>query len=120
MGMNTNSNLHQQQQQQSQQPPSSVSNHTNNTNASSSAAQQQHHSAASRAATPQMSTPLSSAAILAACQVTPGSEYILCKILLHDTVHKTYKLADEDVESNKSKFFPRGFCTGVVLFFYAF
>ena len=67
-----------------------------NVNAShlNSTAQQQQQR---RAATPQMS------ASLAACQVTPESEYILCKILFHDVVHKMYKLADEDTESNKSK-----------------
>jgi hypothetical protein len=43
--------------------------------------------------------------LYAACQITPGSEYILCKILFHDTFHKTFKLCDEDIEStNKSKY----------------
>ena len=121
MGMNPNSNLYQ-QHQQSQQSSALSSHHMSNhpsatyANSSSSAAQQQqqqqpHPTAFHRAATPQMSNPslLSSAVVgassqLAACQVTPGSEYILCKILLHDTIHEIYKLADEDVESNKSKF----------------
>ena len=41
---------------------------------------------------------------LAACQVTPGSEWILAKVIEHDPHTGMYKLADEDVESNKSKF----------------
>jgi hypothetical protein len=41
---------------------------------------------------------------LAACQVTPGSEWILAKVLSYDATTGTYKLADEDVESNKGKF----------------
>lgn len=103
MGVNTNLNPHHQQPQSQQQQSSAalssnMANHTNVNNTSSVT------TAAFRAATPQMSTPLSSTASLAACQVTPGSEYILCKILLHDIVQKTYKLADEDIESNKSKF----------------
>ena len=103
LGVNTNFHA---QHQQSQLLPamSSVPNHGNiggASNAHNSTAQQQQQ-AAFRAATPQISS--SSVVSLAACQVTPGSEFILCKILFHDTVHKTYKLADEDVESNKSKF----------------
>lgn len=43
---------------------------------------------------------------LAACQVTPGSEWILAKVLHHDPNTGVYKLADEDVESNKSAFRP--------------
>lgn len=39
---------------------------------------------------------------LAACQVSPGSEWILAKVLHHDPNTGIYKLADEDVESNKS------------------
>ena len=39
---------------------------------------------------------------LAACQVTPGSEWILAKVIQHDPVAGQYALADEDVESNKS------------------
>jgi hypothetical protein len=38
---------------------------------------------------------------LAACQVTPGSEWILAKVIQHDPVSGMYKLADEDVESDK-------------------
>jgi len=38
---------------------------------------------------------------LAACQVSPGSEWILAKVLHHDPNTGIYKLADEDVESNK-------------------
>ena len=38
---------------------------------------------------------------MAACQVTPGSEWILAKVLHHDVATGMYKLADEDVESNK-------------------
>ena len=38
---------------------------------------------------------------LAACQVSPGSEWILAKIIEFDDVNGTYKLADEDMESNK-------------------
>ena len=40
---------------------------------------------------------------LAACQVTPGSEWILAKVIRHDPGAGIYTLADEDVESNKSK-----------------
>lgn len=40
---------------------------------------------------------------LAAAQVTPGSEWILAKVLHHDPSTGMYKLADEDIESNKSK-----------------
>lgn len=42
---------------------------------------------------------------LAACQVTPGSEWILAKVIQHDPTTGIYKLADEDVESNKSTLF---------------
>eukprot|EP00977_Amphora_coffeiformis_P016697 scaffold5237_cov179-Amphora_coffeaeformis.AAC.10 len=35
---------------------------------------------------------------MAACQVTPGSEWILAKVLQHDTSTGMYKLADEDIE----------------------
>jgi hypothetical protein len=45
---------------------------------------------------------------LAACQVTPGSEWILAKVIQHDPVSGMYKLADEDVESDKGLF---GICT---------
>jgi hypothetical protein len=38
---------------------------------------------------------------LAACQVTPGSEWILAKVIHHDPITSMYKLLDEDVESNK-------------------
>lgn len=38
---------------------------------------------------------------LAACQVSPGSEWILAKVLQHDPTTGMYRLADEDVESNK-------------------
>lgn len=41
---------------------------------------------------------------LAACQVTPGSEWILAKVIQHDPATGMYKLSDEDVESNKSTF----------------
>jgi hypothetical protein len=41
---------------------------------------------------------------LAACQVTPGSEWILAKVIQHDPVSGMYKLADEDVESDKGLF----------------
>ena len=41
---------------------------------------------------------------LAACQVSPGSEWILAKVLNHDPKTGIYELADEDVESNKSKY----------------
>jgi hypothetical protein len=39
---------------------------------------------------------------LAACQVTPGSEWILAKVVQQDMSTGMYKLADEDVESKKS------------------
>jgi hypothetical protein len=39
---------------------------------------------------------------LAACQPTPNSEWILAKVLHHDPMTGVYKLADEDVESDKS------------------
>lgn len=38
---------------------------------------------------------------LAACQVSPGSEWILAKVTHHDPKTGMYKLADEDVESDK-------------------
>lgn len=38
---------------------------------------------------------------LAACQVTPGSEWILAKVLEHDVKNGFYRLADEDVDSQK-------------------
>ena len=41
---------------------------------------------------------------LVACQVTPGSEWILAKIILHDPNTGNYKLADEDSESHKSTY----------------
>ena len=41
---------------------------------------------------------------MAACQVTPGSEWILAKVLHHDVGSGMYKLADEDIESNKSAY----------------
>jgi SGF29 tudor-like domain len=40
---------------------------------------------------------------LAACQVSPGSEWILAKVLQHDPTTGMYRLADEDVESNKGQ-----------------
>jgi hypothetical protein len=40
---------------------------------------------------------------LAACQVTAGSEWLLSKVLEHDPKTGIYKLADEDVESQKSE-----------------
>lgn len=40
---------------------------------------------------------------LAACQIEPGNEWILAKVLQHDPVAGSFKLADEDAESNKSK-----------------
>ena len=40
---------------------------------------------------------------LAAVQVTPGSDWILAKVISHDPSTGFYKLSDEDVESNKSK-----------------
>jgi hypothetical protein len=41
---------------------------------------------------------------LAACQATPGSDWILAKVIQHDPASSLYKLSDEDVESNKSKY----------------
>jgi hypothetical protein len=41
---------------------------------------------------------------LAACQATPGSDWILAKVIQHDPASGMYKLSDEDVESNKSKY----------------
>ncbi len=42
---------------------------------------------------------------LAAIQVTPNSpDWILAKVITHDPNTQMYKLADEDIESNKSKF----------------
>jgi hypothetical protein len=38
---------------------------------------------------------------LAACQITPESEWILAKVVTFDPQTGVYKLADEDVESNK-------------------
>ena len=38
---------------------------------------------------------------LAACQPTPGSEWILGKILGYDTATGLYTISDEDTESNK-------------------
>lgn len=40
---------------------------------------------------------------LAACQPTPGSEWILGKILGYDAATGLYTVADEDTESNKGK-----------------
>lgn len=41
---------------------------------------------------------------LAAIQVTPNSpDWILAKVITHDPNTQMYKLADEDIESNKSK-----------------
>lgn len=40
---------------------------------------------------------------LAACQVVPGSEWILAKIIEYDDVNGSFKLADEDMESNKGE-----------------
>lgn len=39
---------------------------------------------------------------LAACQVTPGSEWILAKVISYD--QEMYTLSDEDVESDKSTY----------------
>ena len=39
---------------------------------------------------------------LAACQVTPGSEWILAKVISYD--QGMYTLSDEDVESDKSTY----------------
>ena len=41
---------------------------------------------------------------LAACQVTPDSEWILSKVIEHDPKSGMYQLADEDIESNKSEY----------------
>ena len=42
---------------------------------------------------------------LAAIQVTPNSpDWILAKVITHDPNTQMYQLADEDIESNKSKF----------------
>jgi hypothetical protein len=40
---------------------------------------------------------------LAACQVTPGSEWLLAKIIEHDRKTGMFHLSDEDFESNKGK-----------------
>lgn len=54
---------------------------------------------------------------MAACQITPNSEWILAKVLHHDVGTGMYKLADEDIESNKSAFRVRqsekSWCLGV-------
>ena len=43
---------------------------------------------------------------LAAIQVTPGSpDWILAKVISFDPQSQLYKLADEDIESNKSTLF---------------
>jgi SGF29 tudor-like domain len=42
--------------------------------------------------------------MLAACQVTSDSEYILCKIISYDAKQKAYQVSDEDIESNKSTY----------------
>jgi hypothetical protein len=44
---------------------------------------------------------------LAACQATQGSDWILAKVIQHDPASGMYKLSDEDVESNKSKYLNR-------------
>jgi hypothetical protein len=110
MGINSNhpQTLSQQQQQQSSSA-SLISSHTNMNASHLHGTNQQppisQPATSFRTSTPQMmSIATSTASLLAACQVTPGSEYILCKVLFHDTVRKTYKLADEDIESNKSTF----------------
>jgi hypothetical protein len=41
---------------------------------------------------------------LAACQATPGSDWILAKVIQHDPASGMYRLSDEDVESNKRKY----------------
>ena len=42
---------------------------------------------------------------LAAIQVMPNSpDWILAKVITHDPNSQMYKLADEDIESNKSKY----------------
>lgn len=44
---------------------------------------------------------------LAAIQVNPGSsDWILAKVMSHDAQTGMYRLSDEDIESNKSKWFP--------------
>jgi hypothetical protein len=44
---------------------------------------------------------------LAAIQVNPGSpDWILAKVISHDAQTGMYRLSDEDIESNKSKWFP--------------
>ena len=104
-GIHTNLHSQHQQSQQALSSSSILSNHTSGgAGHLNSAAQHPPPTAAYRVPTPQTTSSLSSTTSLAACQVTPGSEYILCKILFHDAVHKTYKLADEDIESNKSTF----------------
>lgn len=41
---------------------------------------------------------------LAAVQVTAGSaDWILAKVITHDSLTGMYRLSDEDTESNKSK-----------------
>jgi hypothetical protein len=47
---------------------------------------------------------------LAACQATPGSEWILAKVIQYETSAGMYKLSDEDVESNKSTYFFAVWC----------
>lgn len=57
---------------------------------------------------------------MAACQVTPGSEWILAKVLHHDANTGMYKLADEDIESNKSMYLALcvGSCFGTLRKFF--
>jgi hypothetical protein len=56
---------------------------------------------------------------LAACQATIGSDWILAKVIQHDPASGMYKLSDEDVESNKSKYLARDTriyaCRGLLL-----
>jgi hypothetical protein len=56
---------------------------------------------------------------LAACQATIGSDWILAKVIHHDPASGMYKLSDEDVESNKSKYLTRDThiyaCRGLLL-----
>ena len=53
---------------------------------------------------------------LAAIQVVPGStDWILAKVISHDTQTGMYQLSDEDIESNKSKWSFRCFTLHVIL-----
>jgi hypothetical protein len=53
---------------------------------------------------------------LAAIQVTPNSsDWILAKVISHDPKTGIFKLSDEDIESNKSKYF-----CGIYVYIYIF